>query len=264
MTTDAIDARDWQGNELRCDDCRYRRLQLDQQCQFKHACVQDRYARRIDRFFAWNPSLANACITHPYFEVRAVAAKYADVFRLPCLIDDVDDTVRWSAAQRLPVRYLLRLRDDASREVRIRVAMRLDSTDLIPMMNDADYYVRKSVALRVAPYLLPFLTQDAEPEVRCVVAQRIDAEWLMPMSGDADASVRLTVAERLAPHQLAWLKHDPDWRVRYEAVGRLGLEYLMDMHDDTDPMVRERVAQRLRGDAGVEPRKSIALKETNL
>ena len=47
----------------------------------KHACVHDRYARRIDRFFDWNPSLANDYLEHPHFEVRAIAAKFADVFR---------------------------------------------------------------------------------------------------------------------------------------------------------------------------------------
>ena len=67
-----------------------------------HACVMDRYAPRIDRFFAWNPQLANEHLEHPYFEVRAVAARHADVFRLVSMVRDPDETVRWSVAQRLP------------------------------------------------------------------------------------------------------------------------------------------------------------------
>lgn len=246
------EARDYLGNEIRCEECRFRLLLLDGQCELKRACVQDRYARRIDRFFAWNPSLANGCVAHPYFEVRAVAAKHADVFQLRRLLEDPDDTVRWSAAQRLPARYLLPLRKDVSREVRIRVAMRLEGMDLVPLMQDEDYYVRMTVASRIVPYLLPFLVNDAEPEVRRVVAQRIGAEWLRPMSGDREASVRLVIAERLSPHQLPWLKPDSDWRVRYEVAGRIGPEYLIEMNQDEDPMVRERVAQRLRGGLNVE------------
>jgi len=32
-------------------------------------------------FFKTNPVLANEFLSHPYFEVRVAAAKYADVFR---------------------------------------------------------------------------------------------------------------------------------------------------------------------------------------
>ena len=73
-------------------------------CRPKHACVNDRYARRIDRFFNWNPALANAYVAHPHFEVRAIAAKHASVFLLPPLLDDPEETVRWNAARRLPKR----------------------------------------------------------------------------------------------------------------------------------------------------------------
>ena len=46
------------------------------------SCVHDRYAKRIDRFFGTNPNLAIQYINHPYFEVRAVAAKYLDLFHV--------------------------------------------------------------------------------------------------------------------------------------------------------------------------------------
>ena len=104
--------------------------------RLKHSCVNDRYARRIDRFFNWNPDLANSYVAHPHFEVRAIAAKHADVFQLPPLLDDPEEAVRWNAARRLPKRYVLRLRTDPHREVRIRVVSLLEDAELIPMMSD--------------------------------------------------------------------------------------------------------------------------------
>ncbi|MGL1751820.1 hypothetical protein ACSTG9_23660, partial [Vibrio parahaemolyticus] len=77
--------------------------------------------RRIDRFFNWNPGLADRYLAHDHFEVRAIAAKFANVFLLPPLLGDGDETVRWNAVRRLPRRYVLQLRDDPHREVRMRV-----------------------------------------------------------------------------------------------------------------------------------------------
>ncbi|NEL90763.1 LRV FeS4 cluster domain-containing protein, partial [Escherichia coli] len=123
-------------------------------CRLRHACVHDRYARRIDRFFNWNPALANDYVKHPHFEVRAIAAKHASQFYLPPLLDDPEETVRWNAARRLPKRLVLRLRHDPHREVRIRIATVLDPEDLMPMMMDDDYYVRLVVARRIVPSVL--------------------------------------------------------------------------------------------------------------
>src|SRR5512139_2069492 len=106
MTTDIEEALDWHGNAIDCGACRHSRTQATGGCRSMHSCVMDRYARRIDRFFSWNPTLANEYLHHPYFEVRAAAAKYADLFHLTQLLSDVDETVRWSAAQRRPPRYL--------------------------------------------------------------------------------------------------------------------------------------------------------------
>src|SRR5271165_2643762 len=128
--TDIDEAIDWQGHQISCEGCPHLALSAEQLCVLKHACVHDRYARRIDRFFDWNPSLANEYIDHPHFEVRAIAAKFADVFRLPALLADPDEVVRWNAVRRLPRRYLLLLRNDPHREVRIRVATLLDEADL--------------------------------------------------------------------------------------------------------------------------------------
>ena len=122
MTHDIDEARDWRGNDIDCRACAHRDLRAQGRCALKRACVEDRYARRIDRFFDQNPSLADSYLRHPHFETRAIAAKHASVFLLPPLLSDPDETVRWNAAQRLPRRYLLALRRDPHREVRIRVA----------------------------------------------------------------------------------------------------------------------------------------------
>ena len=52
-------------------------------------------------------------------------------FRLLSLIEDEDETVRLSVAVRLPLNQAVRLRRDPHREVRIRVAMRLEGTELL-------------------------------------------------------------------------------------------------------------------------------------
>ena len=122
--TDIDEAVDWQGAEVRCEICVHSSLRAEGRCDLKRACVRDCYARRIDRFFCANPGLAHEYLAHPYFEVRAIAARHADIFYLPDLLKDPDEAVRWSAAARLPTRYLLPLRNDPHREVRIRVAGR--------------------------------------------------------------------------------------------------------------------------------------------
>ncbi|MEP9348979.1 4Fe4S-binding leucine-rich repeat protein [Xanthobacter sp. KR7-225] len=251
--TDAIDeAIDWRGAEIACGACVHDALRAEGRCRLKHACVNDRYARRIDRFFNWNPELANTYIHHEHFEVRAIAAKHADVFQLPPLLDDPEETVRWNAARRLPKRLILRLRQDPHREVRIRIASLLDDAELVPMLSDPDYYVRMVVARRVAPPLLSRLMEDEEVEVRRVVAQRLPAEWLLRMAQDPAASVRLEAARRLAPDLLARLKDDPDWRVRYEVASRLSPAQLGALAEDKDVMVREMARSRggVRPEAG--------------
>ena len=105
-------ALDWQGREVCCAGCVHRELIREDRCRQKHVCVHDRSPSRIEEFFKTNPGLANDFLSHPYFEVRAAAAKYADVFRLTALLNDDDESVRWNAALRLPRRFLLRLRED--------------------------------------------------------------------------------------------------------------------------------------------------------
>jgi hypothetical protein len=239
------DALDWQGQKLCCDGCVHSELIREDRCRKKHVCVQDRSPSRIELFFKSNPGLANDFLTHPYFEVRAAAAKYADVFRLTALLSDEDESVRWNAALRLPHRFLLRLRDDSHREVRIRIASHLEGEELMPMMSDPDYFVRQIVARRIGIPQLKNMIDDPDPEVRHVVAQRIAPEWLVELIDDPDASVCLTLAERLAPAQLLPLRFHPALKVRYEVAGRVPVSALDAMRADADPLVRERVEERL-------------------
>jgi len=244
-------ALDWQGREVCCSGCVHRELTREDRCRQKHVCVQDRSPLRIEEFFKTNPGLANDFLEHPYFEVRAAAAKYADVFRLTALLNDEDETVRWNAALRLPRRFLLRLREDPHREVRIRVASHLESEELMPMMSDPDYFVRQVVARRIEVAQLKYMIDDPDPEVRRVIAQRISPEWLMELVNDPDASVCLAVAERLAPAQLLPLRFHSHFRVRYEAAGRVPLSALAAMRNDDDLLVRERVQERMEESRGL-------------
>ena len=133
--TEIDEARDWEGRLLDCSTCEQFANQAEGRCRLGHACVEDRYARRIDRFFRWNPKLATDYITHPYFEVRAVAAKYLDIFHLQRLLHDPDETVRQSVVLRLPAnsKQIKALKSDPDREVRIRVAQRLETHELKAM-----------------------------------------------------------------------------------------------------------------------------------
>lgn len=251
MTMDEIDeARDWQGNEIDCAACAHQDLLSAGLCRLKHACVHDRYARRIDRFFNWNPGLSNTYIAHPHFEVRAISAKHASPFVLQPLLDDPEETVRWNAARRLPKRLILRLRHDPHREVRIRIVSLLDDAELIPMMADPDYYVRLVIARRVAAPLLSRMIEDPEVEVRRIVAQRLPRDWLLQMVDDADAAVRLEIAQRLSPDLLARLRHDPDWRVRYEVARQIAVEDIAELADDADAFVQDMARSRTLNNQG--------------
>ncbi|WP_108681261.1 4Fe4S-binding leucine-rich repeat protein [Methyloceanibacter sp. wino2] len=245
MTTDIQETLDWQGQEIDCGACAHEALRSEDKCEPRKACVQDRYARRIDRFFDQNPSLADGYLAHPYFELRAVAAKHATVFRLPPLLKDSEETVRWSAVRRLPYRYLLDLRADPHREVRIRIALTLNDDDLPSMMYDPDYYVRTVVARRISPKHLTSMMHDSEAAVRRVVVSRVEERFLMQMANDAEPSVRLEAARRLTPRQLVLLRRDPDWRVRFHVASNIEGEALAAMQDDSDPVVRQLVYARL-------------------
>lgn len=254
-----IPARHWQGGPVDCSVCVHAPLRARQGvlgeeggkkgCEPGYACMQDAYARRIDRFFRWHPELADAQLDHPYFEVRAIAARYASVFRLTALVDDPDETVRLQVALRLPLAQLKRLAADAHREVRIRVALRLPPAELAALRNDPDYGVRERVAQRLPVALLPGMAHDPERSVRMRVAQRLEMPALLRMAEDSAPEVRRIVAERLPDALLPRLAGDADWRVRWEVALRAplaALAALAALRDDTDPEVRQMVRTRLQ------------------
>lgn len=243
--SDGIDVVDWQGQAIDCSRCAYQSLREGGQCEPGRACVQDRYARRIDRFLRWNNHLANELLDHPYFEVRAIAVRFADVFRLPALIEDPDETVRLQLALRLPHRPLLKLRHDVHREVRIRVALRLDVSDLPSMQHDPDYYVRQIVARRLPLALLGTMVNDPQSDVRQEVAQRIEMPALLRMVDDEAYEVRRIVSQRLPAGLLGQLVNDPDLLVRWEVAQRATPDVLHRMLADADEEIRQVAQQRL-------------------
>ena len=99
---------DWLGQPIRCRECDHVALNREGLCRKGAACVRDRRARRVDGFFRKHPELANDYLEHSYFEVRAVAARYASVMRLMPLLDDPEAEVRASAAMRLPMERVRR------------------------------------------------------------------------------------------------------------------------------------------------------------
>ncbi|MBB5411200.1 hypothetical protein HDG34_005160 [Paraburkholderia sp. HC6.4b] len=242
-----IAPRRWQGGPLDCAGCgyvRFRELPAEHGCGPGHACMQDAYARRIERFFHWHPELANEQLAHPYFEVRAIAASHADVFCLPALLGDPDAMVRLQLALRLPQAQLARLIHDPHREVRIRVAQRLSSAALVGMRGDSDYGVREWVAQRLPLALLPQMIGDPDCVFRMRLAERLEMPALLRIADDSEAEVRRIVAERLPATLLSRLAFDPDWRVRWEVAGRAAGEIVASRVDDADEEVRALARQR--------------------
>jgi len=242
---DRIPNIDWQETPINCSECNYLGWIEQGRCEPGHACINDRYARRIERFFRYNPDVSNDHLAHPYFEVRALACKSADVFRLPALIDDPDETVRMSIAMRLPQRLLQRLKDDEDREVRIRVATRLDAEYLPGMIRDADYHVRTLVARRLPVALLATMAHDRDELVRCEVAERIEMPALLTLASDRTLEVRRIVARRLPVGLLDRLVADPEWLVRWEVAQRALPALLARLLEDEDEEVRSVARSRL-------------------
>jgi hypothetical protein len=253
---DDIPAQHWQGGPVDCADCSYlglRGLEGRQGCEPGYACMQDVYARRIDRFFRWHPTLGDEQLAHPYFEVRAIAARHATVFRLTALMDDVDETVRLQVALRVPMTALLKMVGDPHREVRIRVAQRLSPMDLALMRNDPDYGVRELVAQRLPLPLLAVMAGDVDRAVRMRVAKRLEMPALLRMADDTEPEVRRIVAERLPTGLLMRLGQDSDWRVRFEVAQRADAATLHSMRGDTEADIRQAVQDRLESLAKFEP-----------
>jgi LRV protein FeS4 cluster/Leucine rich repeat variant len=242
-----IVAVDWTGRAIdaaTCAVCSHAALRADGGCEPGRTCMQDAYARRIDRFFRTHPALANAHLAHPYFEVRAIAARHADVFQLQPLMDDDDETVRLQVALRVSQRLLQRMLHDPHREVRIRVAQRIATEALSGLLGDSDYQVRCIVAKRLPVGLLPLLMHDSDLQVRLAVAQRLPMPALWNLASDGAAEVRRVVAQRLPGPLLQVLAGDADWRVRWEVAGRARGDTLRGLLADAEADVRERAGER--------------------
>ncbi|HET7542570.1 MAG TPA: 4Fe4S-binding leucine-rich repeat protein [Polyangiaceae bacterium] len=237
-------AEDYEGRPICCDTCPARAS--GSSCQPRHACVQDRYALRVDRFFRWNPRGTEAWLTHPYFEVRAIAARFANVFRVAALVSDPDETVRTSVALRVPHTILRRMIDDPEREVRIRVAQRLPPPALVAMVRDEDYYVRVWVARRLPLPLLMRMAEDPEREVRLEVARRLDPARLALLASDPEAAVRRVVAERGPSTILGVLARDSDWAVRWEVAQRASVHLAQLLARDPEEEVSSAARARLK------------------
>jgi hypothetical protein len=235
-----------------CVACPHATLRAQGGCEPGRSCMQDVYARRIDRFFRSHPSLAAQHLHDDYFEVRAIAARHADLFQLTALLDDPDETVRLQLALRLPQRQLLKLRKDPHREVRIRVAQRITAAQLTSMLHDEDYQVRSIVARRLPEALLPLLMHDPDLQVRLDVARRLPMPALWRLCEDAAPEVRRVAAERLPAALLEALVGDSDWTVRWEAAGRASGATLQRLLSDGEVEVRDRATERWRELAATE------------
>jgi len=232
-----IPTLNFEGDPVECRTCPHVAMAGSPQgCEIGYSCMQDAYARRIDRFFRAHPELANDHLDHPYFEVRAIAARHADVFQLPAMRNDVDETVRMQVVLRLPQRQLALMCGDPHREVRIRVAQRLDVGDLSRMLHDEDYEVRTVLARRLPAALLPLLANDADEQVRRNVAERLEMPALWRMASDLSERVRRIVAERLPQPLLERMADDEDFAVRWEVARR------------ADPVQQRALLERLATD----------------
>ncbi|WP_374407082.1 4Fe4S-binding leucine-rich repeat protein [Hydrogenophaga sp.] len=244
-----IPPMDWTGGPVDCGACAYADLRArdgGRGCEPGHACMQDAYARRIDRFFRWHPELSDDQLGHPYFEVRAIAARHASVFRLPGLMNDPDETVRMQVVLRLAPAQLERMVHDPHREVRLRVAQRMAPDRLAAMRQDSDYGVREIVAQRLLLALLTTMANDTERTVREIVARRLKMPALMLLLRDPEPEVRRAVAESLPDALLDRLADDSDWRVRWEVAQRAAPAVLRGLVDDEDSEVRALARSRLR------------------
>ena len=229
-----------------CNSCPHRDSVLAAgRCVPGDICLPAHSGRQIDRFLRVNPEYAEACLTDPFWERRAIAVRYVELERVAELALDVDEVVRRAVAIRLPVEQLATLCNDPDREVRITVAARLPVDQLERMMDDEDYLVRQHVAERLPHGRLPRMVHDVDREVRKAVARRLPAFALKRMATDGEAEVRRIVAARVMPDDAIDLLRDPNWLVRLEAARIAPVDAIAELIDDPEPDVRALVRSRL-------------------
>lgn len=235
------DPVDWQGRALDCTACAHHAKLAEGLCGLGWSCLNDRYAKRIERFFVLNPEAADDSLGHPYFETRMNAARVASVFRLPKLIGDPDPGVRAMAVMRLPRPYAERAITDPDRRVRIAVVNRVAPKYLLPLTEDEDAYVRSVVARRAPDGLLPAMLHDPDPEIRRIVAARVAPAFLDRFRTDSDPLVRREAACR----RPALFVADTDMRVRHAVAEAGGPDALRTLIDDPEDIIRETARDRL-------------------
>ena len=230
-----------------CTRCELRTTTLlEGRCGPGDACLFVDSGRQIDRFLARNREWAELSLHDPFWERRAIAAKWAPVEAIVSLIDDRDETVRRSVASRLDGEPLARLARDPDREVRVTVASRLPPPGLVQMMRDPDYAVRLQVARRLPHGRLPHMADDPDPVVRKEVARRLPAFALGRMARDPDPEVRAIAASRMLPGDADRMLEDPEWTVRAAAIDQASPAALEHVRDhDPEPDVRLLAAERL-------------------
>jgi hypothetical protein len=190
-------ATDWTERPFSCQDCRHLEMRASGRCMLGRLCVRDARSRELDAFFAADPQQAGAYLGHVYFEVRALAAKYASLFEIVGLLEDREPEVRVMAALRLPLNRIKDLRQDRDRKVRVACALRLDGGDLLAMAEDDDEYVRLTVARRLDPPLLAMLLHDESAEVRLAIADRAPRQIIAQLLCDPDEQVAARAKARL-------------------------------------------------------------------
>ncbi|MBU3993392.1 MAG: FAD-binding protein [Alphaproteobacteria bacterium] len=246
MTEDDLAAAlDWKGKPVRCRECEHLAINAAGLCAKGKACIRDRRARRVERFLRGNQELADHYLDHPYFEVRAGAARYANLFLLPPLLADPEAEVRAMATLRLPQERIKAMIHDPDTDVRIAAAARLTGRDLLPAIKDSAYMVRLTAVRRMPVEMLPLVRHDPDPEVRAWVARRIDFAALPDMCFDPDPLVRREVAARLPLAQLGLLLNDSDFRVRYAVAERIAEEDLVPLLSDPEEPIRELARERI-------------------
>ena len=58
--SDPFETVDWQGQQVECEHCTHAALLAKGMCAPRQACVHDRYAKRIERFFVGNSNVFNS------------------------------------------------------------------------------------------------------------------------------------------------------------------------------------------------------------
>lgn len=99
-------------------------------------CVFVESGRQIDRFFRLNPEYAVQYLKDPFWERRAIAARYAPIKFLNDLINDEDEVVRRVIAYRLPPQQITCFINDPDREVRMTIADRIEFSHLEKLATD--------------------------------------------------------------------------------------------------------------------------------